>query len=68
MYPTASADIPNIGGTFKAGVTRSIKNPKPLWQKSYHDHIIRSEKDYLQIWQYIEGNVGKWLEDCFYCQ
>jgi REP element-mobilizing transposase RayT len=31
----------------------------PLWQKGFYDHIIRSEADYLDCWQYIEGNPGK---------
>ena len=37
-----------------------------LFQRSYHDHIIRGEKDYLKIWQYIDTNPIKWKEDCFY--
>lgn len=39
-----------------------------LWQKSYHDHIIRGEKDYLKIWEYIDSNPLKWKEDCFYTE
>jgi len=39
---------------------------KKLWQKSYHDHVIRGEADYLEIWQYIDNNPAKWEEDCFY--
>lgn len=37
-----------------------------LWQRSYHDHIIRGEKDYRKIWEYIDTNVLKWEQDCFY--
>lgn len=37
-----------------------------IWQRSFHDHIIRDEKDYLKIWQYIDENPGKWEQDCFY--
>lgn len=37
-----------------------------VWQRSYHDHIIRDEKDYLKIWQYIDTNPIKWEYDCFY--
>ncbi len=37
-----------------------------LWQKSFHDHIIRKEKEYLKIWEYIENNPLKWEEDCFF--
>ncbi|MBQ6403066.1 MAG: transposase [Oscillospiraceae bacterium] len=39
-----------------------------LWQRSYHEHIIRNEQDYLDIWNYIEGNPAKWAEDRYYTQ
>lgn len=41
---------------------------KKLWQKSYFDHIIRSEQDYKEIWQYIENNPSRWCEDEFYSE
>jgi len=34
--------------------------PGRLWQRSYHDHIIRNEKSLSQIRQYIQSNPGKW--------
>lgn len=37
-----------------------------VWQKLYHDHVVRGEKDYRKIWEYIENNPVKWTEDCFY--
>ncbi len=37
-----------------------------LWQRSYHDHIIRGEKDYQKIWEYIDTNAIRWEKDCFY--
>ena len=36
------------------------------WQRSFHDHIIRGEKDYEIIWNYIESNPSKWDEDKYY--
>ena len=36
------------------------------WQRSFHDHIIRDEKDYEMIWNYIEANPSKWNEDKYY--
>ena len=39
---------------------------KQIWQRSFHDHIIRNEQDYLEIWKYIEHNPVKWEEDSFY--
>lgn len=41
---------------------------KQLWQCSYHDHIIRDEKDYLRIWEYINSNALKWNEDKYYTE
>ena len=37
-----------------------------LWQRSFHDHIIRDEADYEKIWNYIDSNVLRWELDCFY--
>ncbi len=37
-----------------------------IWQRSYHDHIIRGKQDYNKIWEYIDTNVLKWKNDCFY--
>ena len=37
-----------------------------IWQRSFYDHIIRNEEEYCKIWEYIEENPSKWLEDCYY--
>ena len=52
----------------KMNVSKKIHNTnnEKIWQRSYHDHIIRGEKDYQKIWEYIDTNVQKWEEDCFY--
>ena len=39
-----------------------------LWQKSFHEHVIRNEKDYQEIWTYIENNPAKWAEDRYYAE
>lgn len=39
---------------------------KPLWQRSFHDHVIWGENDYREIWTYIENNPAKWIEDRYY--
>ena len=38
----------------------------PIWQKGFYDHVIRNDKDYQEIWNYIEGNPNKWAEDKLY--
>lgn len=50
----------------KEVVTKSIGYS--IWQKGYHDHIIRGEADYLRIWNYIDTNPAKWREDCYYTE
>ena len=37
-----------------------------VWQKGFYDHVIRNDNDYLDIWNYIEGNPSKWAEDTLY--
>lgn len=39
-----------------------------IWQRSYNDHIIRSEREYSKIWEYIDTNPIKWELDCYYAQ
>ncbi|MBE6796939.1 MAG: hypothetical protein E7531_01160 [Ruminococcaceae bacterium] len=37
-----------------------------IFQRSFHDHIIRGENGYKKIWKYIDTNPIKWQDDCFY--
>ena len=37
-----------------------------LWQRNYHEHIIRNEKSYQRISDYIIKNPAKWTDDKFY--
>jgi putative transposase len=37
-----------------------------LWQRNYHDHIIRNAQSYETISNYIINNPIKWNEDKFY--
>ena len=34
-----------------------------IWQRSFHDHIIRSRRDYEEIWTYIDNNPKQWELD-----
>ena len=65
----SGSDLTHVIGQYKSGVTRIIRKTKPdieVWQRSFHDHVIRNQKEYEKIWNYIEGNPMKWDEDCFY--
>ena len=63
---------PNISllvALYKTGVTKQIHQEKPniqIWQRSFHDHIIRNRQGYEKIWTYIDNNPLKWEMDCFY--
>ena len=59
-----NAVIPHFISTLKRFCNRDIGFP--IFQRSYHDHVIRDEHDYQKIWQYIEHNPARWTEDCFY--
>ena len=37
-----------------------------LWQRGYYEHVIRNEKDYLEICAYIENNPARWAVDRYY--
>ena len=59
-----NAVIPHFVSTFKRFCHRDAG--AKIFQRSYHDHVVRGEKDYLKIWEYIDNNPAKWEEDCFY--
>jgi REP element-mobilizing transposase RayT len=37
-----------------------------LWLRSFYDHIVRNDADYLRIVDYIENNPRRWAEDRFF--
>lgn len=61
-----NAVIPMFVSTFKRFTNKRCC--MKLFQRSYHDHIIRDERDYRKIWNYIDTNPAKWQEDCFYTE
>lgn len=79
---SVSQSISTIVGAYKSAVTRRIdlqsghgspcpyEKPakSPIWQSRFHDHIIRTQKDYDQIWEYIDTNPLKWELDKYYMQ
>ena len=69
-------------GAYKSAVTRRINlqgghgTPCPyeksvkslIWQSRFHDHIIRTQKDYDEIWEYIDTNPIKWELDKYFME
>jgi len=57
-----------IIGSFKSAVTKRIHNldllsQEKIWQRGYYEHIIRDERDYKKIYEYIEANPINWSLD-----
>ena len=61
--------ISKVVGYLKMNTSKQVHkiNPdKDVWQRSYFDHIIRDEKDYLTKWNYIDGNPSIWESDDYF--
>ena len=66
---SANPTLSRIIGAYKSEVSRLIHKSvpnEPIWQRSFHDHIIRNQRDYERIWNYIHTNPVRWDKDCFY--
>lgn len=71
--PTTAPTIGDIVGAYKSLVANACldiyksKNETmgKLWQRDYYEHIIRNEKAYQRISDYIINNPAKWKEDKF---
>ncbi len=37
-----------------------------IWQRNYYEHVIRNEKEYYKIVEYIQNNPLKWEEDKYF--
>ena len=54
-------DLGKICGAFKSLTTRIYWNygKDTLWQRGYHDHIVRNEEDFFECLKYIKENPSK---------
>ncbi len=74
IAPTVT--VGDVVGAFKSlSANEYIKNVKQnnwqpfnkkLWQRNYYEHIIRNEKSYQCISEYIINNAKKWADDCYH--
>jgi putative transposase len=67
-FTSPSNTIGAIIRGYKSSVTNQINilnhSPNhPVWQRNYYEHIIRNEKQYWAIKQYIQDNVKNWEKD-----
>ena len=58
--------IPHAISTLKRFVNRDVGGN--VFQRSFHDHVVRGDQDYRDIWNYIEHNPQQWQEDCFFVE
>ena len=62
-------DLSYVIGQYKSVTAKLIHEHNPdltVWQRSFHDHVIRNQWRYDLIWNYIDTNPIRWGEDCFY--
>jgi len=64
--PTVSQIIGNLKRAVSMNVGAAGCRQFAVWQKGFHDHIIRNQNDYEKIWNYIDINPDKWFEDKYY--
>ena len=58
-------------GYIKMNASKEIHNRygnEMVWQRGFHDHIIRDRNDYEKISKYIYENPIIWQYDCFYTE
>ena len=63
---SSPTSILTVVGQMKRYASKKIGTS--IWQRSFHDHIIRGKNDYEKIVKYIYENPVKWQSDCFYTE
>ena len=64
-----TSTIPAIVGSYKSAVTRHWRiysgetAMQPIWQTSFHEHVVRNEESYWRIQEYIANNPLQWELD-----
>ena len=65
--PTSDS-IPTIIRLFKSATTKRLNALRdtpgiPIWQRNYHEHIIRDESEFNRIREYVINNPAGWDKD-----
>lgn len=66
--PARRGSLRTIIASFKTHAAIAINRARNtsgarVWQRGYHEHVIRNEADLKRIRQYILDNPRKWAED-----
>lgn len=63
-----SKPLGSLIGAFKTvssrGISALVGTRVQVWQRSYHEHIVRSDESLLALRQYINDNPAQWAQDC----
>ena len=67
----AAKSLGAIIGQFKGSVTKRIRFQEGLqgiivWQRNYHDHVVRNDKSLQRIREYIAYNPENWAKDFYF--
>ncbi|MBU0897448.1 MAG: transposase [Candidatus Omnitrophica bacterium] len=63
---TKNNNLSDIIGSFKSAASKQISQLNNIsfkWQRSFHDHIIRTTHSLKNIREYIINNPGTWDND-----
>ena len=68
--PLRIESLSDMMGYFKYQSTKRINvllnsQGRSVWQRSFHDHIIRNEQALNHIREYVQTNPARWSEDAF---
>lgn len=53
--------IPQTVSTLKRLINKEVG--ENIFQRSYYDHVIRNQTDYIRHWNYIDTNPQHWKDD-----
>lgn len=66
------ATLSQVVNTYKGAVTRLARKQDlyqkstPLWQRNFHERIIRDKREYEALANYILTNPTRWESDSYY--
>ena len=64
--PQVAPTVERMAKQFKGAITKKVG--KPIWQKSFIEHVIRNIKDYETRLNYIYENPIRWYYDELYTE
>lgn len=55
--PMVAPTVATIVQQMKGYISKQIGNS--IWQKGFYDHVIRTDAEYREVWEYIDNNPRK---------